>query len=190
MDIEKEISKISVERELNEHFLTNRQLFLWGTVDNTSAERLIKRMLFLSAKSDDDITLFINSPGGIINSGMAIYDAMQSLPCDIATVVQGQAASMASVLLAAGTPGKRYAWNHATVMIHQPLISGTFYGQATDVEIHAEQMLRVKRQMNEILAKHTGQDIATIERDTDRDNFMTAEQSKAYGLIDHVQTKR
>jgi len=187
MDIEKELGNLSSMKEQEEFLAKNRKLFLWGGVDDASAEKLVKRMMFLDSLNSEDITLFINSPGGVISSGLAIYDCMQSIKSDVATVVCGQAASMGAVLLAAGAAGKRYAWDHARVMIHQPLISGHFTGPASDIEIQAEEMLRIRNGLNEILAKHSGKDTATIETDTDRDYFMSGEQAKAYGLVDEVK---
>ena len=171
--------------KLAEEFLAKgRKLFLWGGVDDESAEKLVKRMLFLDSQNHDDITLFINSPGGVISSGLAIYDCMQAIQSDVATVCCGQAASMGAVLLTAGAKGKRHAWPHARIMIHQPLIHGEIIAPATDIQIQAEEMLRIRKVLNEILALHSGKDVDQIEHDTDRDNFMTAEEAVVYGLID------
>jgi ATP-dependent Clp protease, protease subunit len=186
-EIAKELGEMSSLKEQEEYLAKNRKIFLWGGVDDKSAERLVKRLMYLDSISNDDITLFINSPGGVISSGMAIYDCMQSIASDVATVVCGQAASMGAVLLAAGANGKRYAWKHARVMIHQPLISGQMYGPASDIEIQAEEMLRIRSELNDILAFHCKKDAATIEKDTDRDHFMSAPESVKYGIIDHVQ---
>jgi ATP-dependent Clp protease protease subunit len=183
----KEEEKKSFEREQNEYFIKNRRLFLWGGVEDESMERIIKNMIYLDSLNQEDITLFINSPGGVISSGLALYDVMQAIKSDVRTVVCGQAASMGAVLLAAGTPGKRYAWKHARVMIHQPLISGQFRGPASDIEIQAEEMLRVREIMNGILSHHSGKSIEQVEKDTDRDNFMSADMAKDYGLIDVVE---
>lgn len=186
-DIAKELTELSLAKEQEEHLIKNRKLFLWGGVDDKSAEKLVKELLYLDSKSHDDITLYINSPGGVISSGLAIYDCMQSIKSDVVTVVSGQAASMGAVLLCAGTPGKRYAWKHARVMIHQPLIQGQMQGPASDIEIQAEEMLRIRTELNNILATHCGKDIKTIEDDTDRDNFMSATEAKDYGLVDIVE---
>jgi ATP-dependent Clp protease protease subunit len=143
--------------------------------------------LFLDSEDPNkDIMLYINSPGGSFTAGLSIYDTMQFLHCDVATVVTGQAASMASFLLASGAKAKRYALPHASVMIHQPLAG--FHGQATDIEIHAREIMRAKATINELYAKHTGQPVDKIARDTDRDNFMSATEAKAYGLVDEVVT--
>ena len=139
------------ERKQAEHFLDQRKLFLWGGVDDESMEKLIRQMMYLNTLNHEDITLFINSPGGVISSGLALYDLMQTIESDVATVVMGQAASMGAVLSTAGAKGKRYAWNHARIMIHQPLIHGQFQGVATDIEIQAEEMLRVRNELNRLL---------------------------------------
>lgn len=186
-EVEKELDKMSLDRKQEEYLSENRKIFLWGGVDDDSAQKLVKQLMYLDSLSHDDIILFINSPGGVISSGLAIYDCMRSIKSDVATVVCGQAASMGAVLLCAGAEGKRYAWNHARVMIHQPLISGQMQGPATDIEIQADEMLRIREEINSILAKHSGKDVARIETDTDRDNFMSAEEAKAYGLVDEVK---
>jgi ATP-dependent Clp protease protease subunit len=150
---------------------------------------IVAQLLFLEAEDPEkDIYLYINSPGGVVTAGLAIYDTMQYIKPDVVTICLGQAASMGAVLLAAGAPGKRFALPHARIMIHQPL--GGFQGQAADIEIHAKEILRLKKILNEILSKHTGQPIEKIEKDTDRDFFMSAEEAKEYGLIDKVLTKR
>ncbi|RMD56647.1 MAG: ATP-dependent Clp protease proteolytic subunit, partial [Nitrospirae bacterium] len=151
------------------------------------ANAVIAQLLFLQTEDPDkDIHIYINSPGGIVSSGLAIYDTMQYIKPDIATYCLGQASSMGALLLAAGTKGKRYALPHSRIMIHQPM--GGFQGQATDIEIHAREILRLRRVLNEILVKHTGQPYEKIEADTERDFFMSGEESKAYGLIDEVIT--
>jgi len=177
----------SLDREIQESFLKERKIYLWKGVDDEEAERLVKIMLFLDAKNHDDITFFINSPGGIITSGLAIYDCMQAIKSKVSTVVCGQAASMGAVLSTAGAKGKRYAWPHARIMIHQPLISGHVYGAASDINIQAEEMLRIRTDLNDILSKHTGKTAKKIEDDTERDNFMTADEAKDYGLIDAIE---
>jgi len=176
-------------KEIAESFIKQRKIFLWGAVDDTSAERIVKQLMYLDTQNQDDITFYINSPGGVISSGLAIYDAMQAIKSDVVTVVSGQAASMGAVLLAGGAKGKRYAWPSSRVMIHQPLISGHMYGPASDIQIQAEEMLRIRQNINEILAHHSGHSVGKIELDTDRDNFMTAEQAKAYNLIDVISAR-
>jgi ATP-dependent Clp protease protease subunit len=165
--------------------LKDRVVFIGDEIDDHLANVVIAQLLFLDGEDPGkDIMLYLNSPGGVISAGLAIYDTMQFLHSDIATYCVGQAASMASFLLAAGTPGKRYALPHARVMIHQPLAG--FRGQATDIDIHAREILRTRVTLNGLLAKHTGQSVERIREDTDRDNFMSAEQAKAYGLVDDV----
>ncbi|KMQ51371.1 ATP-dependent Clp protease proteolytic subunit [Chitinispirillum alkaliphilum] len=175
-----------VGSEMEEQFLKRREIFLWGEIRDESAESIVKKILFYDGLSDDDITLYINSPGGVITSGLAIYDAMQYAKSDIVTVCMGQAASMGAVLLCAGAKGKRHAWGHARVLIHQPLISGNMFGPASDIEIQAEEMLRVRDNLNHILAEHSGQPLKKIVQDTDRDFFMSSAEAKKYGIIDKV----
>ena len=171
--------------DLFSRLLKDRIVFLGREVDAALANVVIAQLLFLDAEDPaKDIMLYINSPGGDFTAGLAIYDTMQFLHCDVATVVTGRAASMASFLLAAGAKGKRSALPHASVLIHQPLAG--FQGQATDIEIHAREILRARETFNELYAKHTGQPVDTIARDTERDNFMTAEQAKSYGIVDEV----
>jgi ATP-dependent Clp protease protease subunit len=172
--------------EMEEQFLKRREIFLWGEVSDESAEALVKRILFFDGQSNNDITLYINSPGGVISAGLAIYDAMQNAKSDVATVCMGQAASMGAVILCAGAKGKRAAWEHARVLIHQPLIAGNMFGPASDLQIQAEEMLHVRDNLNEILSSHTGQSIKKIVEDTDRDYFMSAEEAMKYGIIDKV----
>jgi ATP-dependent Clp protease protease subunit len=176
-------------KEIAESFIKQRKIFLWSAVEDESAERVVKQFLYLDSKNHDEITFYINSPGGVISSGLAVYDIMQAVKSPVATVVCGQAASMASLLLAGGNKGRRYAWPNSRVMIHQPLIQGHMFGPASDIEIQAEEMLRIRNTVNKILADHTGHSTEKIEHDTDRDNFMTAEEAKAYGLIDHIETR-
>ena len=185
----KEKDETPLAKEIAESFFKQRKIFLWGAVEDESAERLIKQFLYLDSKSHDEITLYINSPGGVVSSGLAIYDVMQAIKSPVSTVVCGQAASFGAVLLAAGTKGRRYAWPNSRVMIHQPLISGHMFGPASDIEIQAEEMLRIHQTLNKILADHSGQSVEKIGLDTDRDNHMTGEQAKAYGLVDIVETK-
>jgi ATP-dependent Clp protease, protease subunit len=165
--------------------LKDRVVFLGMPVEDDVASVVIAQLLFLDAEdSRKDIMLYINSPGGTVSAGLAIYDTMQYLHCDVSTYCMGQAASMASFLLAAGTPGKRFALPHARVMIHQPLAG--FRGQATDIDIHAREILYARDKINELFARHTGQSVEKIRSDTERDNFMSAAQAKDYGLIDEV----
>lgn len=169
--------------------LKERIIFLVGPVEDHMANLIVAQMLFLEAENPDkDISIYINSPGGSVSAGFAIYDTMQFIKPDVSTICMGMAASMGAFLLTAGAKGKRYCLPHGTVMIHQPL-SG-FQGQASDIEIHARHTLKTKKILNELLAKHTGQSIETIEKDTDRDNFMDAEAAKAYGLVDAVFDRR
>lgn len=164
---------------------SERIIFLTDEVDDDQADRIIGQLLYLTSADDKaDIKLYINSPGGSVTAGMAIYDVMNYVPCDVQTVCLGIAASMAATLLAAGTKGKRFALPHAEVMIHQVL--GGARGPATDIEIRTRHLVRTKHRMNEILQRLTGQPLARIEKDTDRDNFMTAHEAKEYGLVDHI----
>ena len=171
--------------------LKERVIFLVGLVNDATANLVVAQMLFLEAENpDQDIHLYINSPGGSVTAGMSVYDTMNFIKPDVSTLCLGQAASMGAMLLTAGAKGKRFALPHSRVMIHQPLISGGLGGQASDIEIHARELLKMKATLNELLAKHSGQPLEKIERDTDRDNFMSAEEAAAYGLIDHVTTAR
>lgn len=174
--------------DIYSRLLKDRIIFLGEEVNDTSASIVVAQLLFLEAEDPEkDIHLYINSPGGAITAGMAIYDTMNYIKCDVSTVCIGMAASMGAFLLAGGARGKRYALPNAEVMIHQP--SGGAQGQATDIGIVAEQIMKTKKKMNELLAANTGQPIEVIERDTERDNYMTAEEAKAYGLIDAVIAK-
>jgi len=174
--------------DIYSRLLKDRIIFLGEEVNDVTASLVVAQLLFLAAEDPDkDISLYINSPGGSVTAGLAIYDTMQYIKPDVSTICIGMAASMGAFLLAGGTKGKRYALPNAEVMIHQP--SGGARGQATDIHIHAENILRTKRKLNEILAANTGKSVDIIERDTERDNFMTAEEAKAYGLIDDVITK-
>ena len=177
--------------DIDSRLLKERVIFLVGPVNDASANLVVAQMLFLEAENpDQDIHLYINSPGGSVTAGMSVYDTMNFIKPDISTLCLGQAASMGAMLLTAGAKGKRFALPHSRVMIHQPLISGGLGGQASDIEIHARELLKMKATLNELLAKHSGQPLEKIERDTDRDNFMSAEEAAAYGLIDHVTTAR
>ena len=169
--------------------LKARIVFLGGEIDDDTANLVVAQMLFLEMEDpDQDIMLYINSPGGSISAGMAIYDTMHYVKCEVSTVCVGMAASMGAFLLAAGAKGKRKALPNAEIMIHQPL--GGARGQATDIAIQAEQIMRIKRKMNELLSKHTGQTIKTIEKDVERDHYMTAEEALKYGLIDEIIAPR
>lgn len=174
--------------DIYSRLLKDRIVFLGGPIDDAVANSIIAQLLFLEAENPDkDIHLYINSPGGVVTAGMAIYDTMQYIKPDVSTICVGSAASMASVLLTAGAKGKRFALPHSQVMIHQPL--GGVQGQATEIEIHAREILRMRKELNGILSKHIGQPIDVIQKDTERDNFMTAEEAKAYGLIDEILTR-
>lgn len=169
--------------------LKERVIFLVGPVNDITANLVVAQLLFLESENPDkEIYLYINSPGGAVTAGMAIYDTMQFVKPDVSTLCIGQAASMGAFLLAAGAPGKRYCLPNSRVMIHQPM--GGFQGQASDIEIHAKEILYLKQRLNEMLARHTGQPIERIERDTDRDNFLSAEAAVEYGLTDKVLTSR
>ncbi len=169
--------------------LRERVIFLTGEVEDHMANLVVAQLLFLEAENPDkDIHLYINSPGGSVTAGMAIYDTMQFIKPDVSTICIGQACSMGSFLLTAGAKGKRFALDNSRVMIHQPL--GGFRGQASDIEIHAREILYIRAKLNSLLAHHTGQSVETIEKDTDRDNFLSAEAAREYGLIDAVLTKR
>lgn len=171
--------------DIYSRLLKERVVFLVGPVNDMTANLVVAQLLFLEAENPDkDIFFYINSPGGSVTAGMAIYDTMQFVKPDVSTLCIGQAASMGSLLLAAGAKGKRFCLPNSRVMIHQPL--GGFQGQASDIEIHAKEILYLRGRLNEILAAHTGQTVATIEKDTDRDNFMSADQSVQYGIVDKV----
>ncbi|NLM51998.1 MAG: ATP-dependent Clp endopeptidase proteolytic subunit ClpP [Firmicutes bacterium] len=175
--------------DIYSRLLKDRIIFIGSAIDDTVANLVIAQLLFLESEDPDkDINIYINSPGGSVYSGLAIYDTIQYIKPDVSTICVGLAASMGAVLLAAGTKGKRFALPNSRVMVHQPL--GGAQGQAVDIEIHAREIIRVREQINEILARHTGKDIAQIAKDTDRDYFMSAEEAKAYGLIDGVLQKR
>jgi len=175
--------------DIYSRLLKERVVFLVGPVDDYSANVIVAQLLFLESENPDkDIHLYINSPGGSVTAGLAIYDTMQFIKCDVSTMCIGQAASMGALLLTGGTKGKRYCLPHARMMIHQPL--GGVQGQASDIEIHAREILQVRERLNKIMAEHTGQPLEKIEVDTDRDNFMSGAQSVDYGLIDKVLTNR
>lgn len=175
--------------DIYSRLLKDRIIMLSGEVNDAVASSIVAQMLFLEAEDPEkDIYFYINSPGGVVTAGMAIYDTMNYIRPDVTTICIGQAASMGAFLLASGEKGKRYALPHARIMIHQPL--GGAQGQATDIAIQAEEILRMKKELNSILAKNTGQNIKTIEKDTDRDNFMSSQESKEYGMIDEVLKKK
>lgn len=174
--------------DIYSRLLQDRIIILGSQIDDNVASLVVAQMLFLQSQdAEKDISLYINSPGGVVTAGMAIYDTMQYISCPVATYCIGQAASMGSVLLAAGAPGKRFALPNARIMIHQPL--GGAEGQATDINIQAREILRIREMLNGILASHSGRAIEEINRDTDRDHFMSAQEAKAYGLIDEVLVK-
>ncbi|WMJ09376.1 ATP-dependent Clp endopeptidase proteolytic subunit ClpP [Nitrosomonas sp. sh817] len=175
--------------DIYSRLLKERVIFLVGPVTESSANLIVAQLLFLeSENSEKDIYFYINSPGGMVSAGMAIYDTMQYIKPDVSTLCIGQAASMGALLLTAGAKGKRYCLPNSRVMIHQPL--GGFQGQASDIEIHAREILYLKARLNEILAKHTGRPVSEVEKDTDRDNFMSATESVNYGLVDAVLSQR
>ncbi|HMM47374.1 MAG TPA: ATP-dependent Clp endopeptidase proteolytic subunit ClpP [Thiobacillaceae bacterium] len=175
--------------DIYSRLLKERVIFLVGPVNDATANLVVAQMLFLESENPDkDIYFYINSPGGSVSAGLAIYDTMQFIKPDVSTLCIGQAASMGAFLLTAGAKGKRYCLPNSRVMIHQPL--GGFQGQASDIEIHAKEILYLKARLNAMLAKHTGQSLEVIDRDTDRDNFMSAEDSVKYGLVDKVLTSR
>ena len=175
--------------DIYSRLLKDRIIFLGGPIDDAVANTVVAQLLFLESEDPDkDIHLYINSPGGAVTAGLAIYDTMQYIKPDVSTMCIGQACSAASLLLMAGTKGKRFSLPNSRVMIHQPL--GGFQGQASDIEIHAKEILSLRAKLNNMLAAHTGQDVERIERDTDRDNFMSADEAVAYGLIDKVLSQR
>ena len=175
--------------DIYSRLLNDRIIFLSDEVNDVTASLVVAQMLYLEAQDPDkDIYLYINSPGGSISAGMAIYDTMNYIKCDVSTICVGMAASMGAFLLSSGAKGKRFALPNAEVMIHQPL--GGMQGQASDIKIHADHIIRIRAKLNKLLSEQTGKDLATIERDTARDNFMTADEAAAYGLVDKVITKK
>jgi ATP-dependent Clp protease protease subunit len=175
--------------DIYSRLLKERVIFLVGVVNEMTANLVVAQLLFLESENPEkDISIYINSPGGSVSAGLAIYDTMQFIKPDVSTLCIGQAASMGALLLAAGAKDKRFALPNSRVMIHQPM--GGFQGQATDIEIHAKEILYLRQRLNEILSRHTGQDIKTIERDTERDNFFGADDAVKYGLVDKVLTRR
>ena len=175
--------------DIYSRLLKERVVFMVGPVDDYMANLIVAQLLFLESENPDkDIHLYVNSPGGEVNSGLAIYDTMQFISPDVSTVCTGQAASMGAVILAGGASGKRFSLPHSRIMIHQPM--GGFRGQATDIEIHAKEILRIRERINQILSKHTGRDLDVIQDDTERDNFMGGDEAVEYGIIDKVISKR
>ena len=175
--------------DIYSRLLEDRIIFLDGEINSQTANLIIAQLIYLEGKDPDkDIMMYINSPGGSVVAGMAIYDTMNYIKCDVSTICVGLAASMAAILLSSGAKGKRFALPNSEVMIHQPL--GGFQGQASDIQIHAEHMMKTKKLINKLLSENTGMPLKTIEQDTDRDNFMSAEEAKAYGLIDKIFAKR
>ncbi len=182
-------SQIPGQFDVYSQLLKNRIVMLWDTVDDDIAKSITAQLLYLEGENpDQDIWLYINSPGGSVTAGMAIYDTMQFIKPDVATICLGLGASMGQFLLGAGAPGKRYSLKHARIMMHQP--SGGIQGQASDIAIQAEQLNYIKRLMAELIAGHTGQDVEQVQTDSDRDRWFTAEQAKEYGIVDHVITSR
>lgn len=177
--------------DIYSRLLKERIVFLIGPVTDESANLVVAQLLFLESENPDkDIFFYINSPGGSVTAGMSIYDTMNFIKPNVSTLCLGQAASMGAFLLSAGEKGKRFALPNSRIMIHQPLISGGLGGQASDIEIHARELLKIKEKLNRLMAKHCGRDLADLERDTDRDNFMSTEEAKEYGLIDQVLENR
>ncbi|HFC6395955.1 TPA: ATP-dependent Clp endopeptidase proteolytic subunit ClpP [Neisseria polysaccharea] len=177
--------------DIYSRLLKERIVFLVGPVTDESANLVVAQLLFLESENPDkDIFFYINSPGGSVTAGMSIYDTMNFIKPNVSTLCLGQAASMGAFLLSAGEKGKRFALPNSRIMIHQPLISGGLGGQASDIEIHARELLKIKEKLNRLMAKHCDRDLADLERDTDRDNFMSAEEAKEYGLIDQILENR
>ncbi len=175
--------------DIYSRLLKERVVFLVGSVNDVTANLIVAQLLFLESENPDkDISFYINSPGGVVSAGMAIYDTMQFIKPNVSTLCVGQAASMGAFLLAAGETGKRYTLPNSRVMIHQPL--GGFQGQASDIEIHAKEILSLKARLNELLSRHTGQPVERVEQDTDRDNFLSAQEAVEYGLVDEILTQR
>ena len=175
--------------DIYSRLLKDRLIFIVGPVEDQMANLVVAQLLYLeSENANKDIHLYINSPGGVVSSGLSIYDTMQFINCDVSTICVGQAASMGALLLAGGAAGKRYALPHSRVMVHQP--SAGYQGQVTDIHIHAQEVLELKRRLNTIMSKHTGQTVERIEEDLERDNFMGAEAAREYGLVDNVLEKR
>ena len=186
---EEDLLKNLQEKSLELSLFKARKIFLWSDVNDESAKAIVTRLLSLDNEApDQEIVLFINSPGGTIHDGLAVYDAMQAVRAPVSTVCMGMAASMGAMLLTSGAKGRRFAWPHARIMIHQPLIMGTITGTATDLDIRARETIRYREELNRLLAHHTGQEVEKITQDTDRDYFMSAEEAMEYGIIDEVIT--
>jgi ATP-dependent Clp protease protease subunit len=187
-DFEEVVKEFSpVRAAIEKIFLEKRHVYLWGPVDDSSARYVVERLLYLECiDPGKDITLFINSPGGVITSGMCIFDTMNMISSDVSTVCMGLAASMGALLLCGGKKGKRYAWPHSRIMIHQPLISGQIVAPAVDIKIHAQEIKKTRDELNRIIAEASGRTIEQVERDTDRDNYMNTKEAIEYGLIDAV----
>lgn len=184
---ESELFKNLEEKSIEHSLLKARKIFLWSSVDDDSAKYVVTRLLSLDSEdSSEEIVLYINSPGGAVHDGMAIYDAMQAISSPVSTVCTGLAASMGAVLLACGQEGRRFTWPHARIMIHQPSVMGTITARATDLDIHAKEIIRMREELNHLLADKTGQDVEKISADTDRDYFMSAEEAVEYGLVDEI----
>ena len=184
---ESELIRNLEERSIEHSLLKARRIFLWSSVDDDSARAVVTRLLSLDSEDPQkEIVLYINSPGGSVHDGMAIYDAMQAITAPVSTVCTGLAASMGAVLLASGQEGRRFTWPHARIMIHQPSVMGTITARATDLDIHAKEIIRMREELNRLLADRTGQDVDKIAVDTDRDYFMSAEEAVAYGLVDEI----
>jgi len=189
MKQDQDLMAILRERDIGWRFLETRKIFLWGVVEDELARDIVSRLLLLENEdTDQDITLYVNSPGGSISAGMAIYDAMQNVQPDISVICMGLAASFGAVVLAGGTKGKRYSWPHSRIMIHQPRLYGEIYEPAANIAIRAQEIIRLRDELNQILAKHTGQPKEAIERDSTRDFFMSPEEAKEYGIIDEILT--
>jgi len=177
------------EKSIEHTLLKARKIFLWSPVDDDSAKAVVTRLLSLNAEDPEkEIVLYINSPGGSVHDGLAIYDAMHGISAPVSTVCTGLAASMGAVLLAGGTKGRRFTWPHARIMIHQPSVMGTITARATDLDIHAREIIKTREEINRLLSEHTGQDVEKIAKDTDRDYFMNPEEAKDYGLVDDIIT--
>ena len=177
---------VRMDEIIDKQDLDNRKLYLWGGVDDTSAQKIVQRLLYLDALNHDDIILHINSPGGVISSGMAIIDTMNMIKSDVCTLCMGQAASMGAVILALGQKGKRYVLPNSRVMIHQPLVSGQIFGPASDIQIQADEILRIRGILNKMFAAAANKKVEQIEEDTDRDYFMDADEAITYGIVDKI----
>ena len=179
-----------LQNKIDSRFLEQRKIYLWGVVNDDTARHVVERLLYLEAEDPGkDITFYINSPGGAVTSGMAIFDTMRMISSDVSTVCLGLAASMGALLLCGGTKGKRYSYPHSRIMIHQPLISGQIIGPAVDISIHAKEMKKTRGEINRIISLATGKPLEIVEKDTDRDFYMNAEEAREYGLVDAVVEK-